>query len=153
MNSSRPYLVRALHEWIVDNQCTPHLLVISEYLGANLPAGFAQDGQIVLNVSPSAVRYLQMDNEAVSFEARFGGVPFQVYIPSAAILAIYAKENGQGMFFDPDIELEDELLDEESEQAVIEPSLTTAETPEEKPAAAATVKAPTKGRPHLTVVK
>lgn len=73
MNSSRPYLLRALYEWIVDNQCTPHLLVNSDYPQVRVPPGFASDGQIVLNVSPSAVRYLEMDNQAVSFEGRFGG--------------------------------------------------------------------------------
>lgn len=72
MNSSRPYLLRALYEWIVDNQCTPHLLVNSDYPQVRVPPGFASDGQIVLNVSPSAVRYLEMDNQAVSFEGRFG---------------------------------------------------------------------------------
>ena len=73
MNSSRPYLVRALYEWIVDNDCTPHMLVNSDYPKVQVPAGFASDGQIVLNVSPTAVRQLHMDNEAVSFEGRFGG--------------------------------------------------------------------------------
>ncbi|HUE92794.1 ClpXP protease specificity-enhancing factor [Pseudomonas sp.] len=111
MKSSRPYLVRALYEWIVDNDCTPHLLVNAEFAGVQVPAGFASDGQIVLNVSPSAVRHLHMDNDAVSFEGRFGGVPQSLYIPSAAVLAIYARENGQGMVFEVEASLaeEDEL--------------------------------------------
>ncbi len=100
MNSSRPYLVRALYEWIVDNDCTPHLLVNADFPGVQVPAGFASDGQIVLNVSPGAVRHLHMDNEAISFEGRFGGVAHSLYVPSAAVLAIYARENGQGMVFD-----------------------------------------------------
>ncbi|GLZ88985.1 stringent starvation protein B [Metapseudomonas resinovorans] len=100
MNSSRPYLVRALYEWIVDNDCTPHLLVNAEHTDVRVPPGYANDGQIVLNVSPSAVRHLHMDNEAVSFEGRFGGVAHSLYIPSAAVMAIYARENGQGMVFD-----------------------------------------------------
>ncbi|NWC11039.1 ClpXP protease specificity-enhancing factor [Pseudomonas agarici] len=100
MNSSRPYLVRALYEWIVDNDCTPHILVNSEYPSVQVPQGFASAGQIVLNVSPSAVRHLHMDNEAVSFEGRFGGVPHTLYVPIGAILGIYARENGQGMVFD-----------------------------------------------------
>ncbi|EKM96402.1 ClpXP protease specificity-enhancing factor [Stutzerimonas degradans] len=100
MNSSRPYLVRALYEWIVDNDCTPHLLVDAEYRGVQIPAGFANDGQIVLNVAPSAVRNLQMDNEAVSFEGRFGGVSHSLCIPAGAVMAIYARENGQGMVFE-----------------------------------------------------
>ncbi|MET1079166.1 MAG: ClpXP protease specificity-enhancing factor [Pseudomonas sp.] len=100
MKSSRPYLVRALYEWIVDNECTPHLLVNAEYPRVQVPQGFASDGQIVLNVSPSAVRHLHMDNDAVSFEGRFGGVAHSLYVPAAAVLAIYARENGQGMVFD-----------------------------------------------------
>ncbi|ARU89702.1 ClpXP protease specificity-enhancing factor [Pseudomonas sp. M30-35] len=109
MNSSRPYLVRALYEWIVDNDCTPHLLVNAEYPGVQVPSGFASDGQIVLNVSPSAVRHLHMDNEAVSFEGRFGGVAHTLYVPGPSILAVYARENGQGMVFD----LETPAVDEE----------------------------------------
>lgn len=107
MKSSRPYLVRALYEWIVDNDCTPHLLVNAEFNGVQVPAGFANDGQIVLNVSPTAVRHLHMDNEAVSFEGRFAGVPQSLYIPTAAVLAVYARENGQGMVF----EVESSMLD------------------------------------------
>lgn len=111
MNSSRPYLVRALYEWIVDNDCTPHMLVNAEYPSVQVPQGFANDGQIVLNVSPSAVRHLHMDNEAVSFEGRFGGVPHTLYVPVGAILGIYARENGQGMVFDlePSLEADEEI--------------------------------------------
>ena len=111
MNSSRPYLVRALYEWIVDNDCTPHMLVNSDYPKVQVPAGFASDGQIVLNVSPTAVRQLHMDNEAVSFEGRFGGVPHTLYVPIAAILGVYARENGQGMVFDLEepLEADDEV--------------------------------------------
>lgn len=100
MNSSRPYLLRALYEWIIDNDCTPHLLVNAEAPDVQVPSGYASDGQIVLNVSPSAVRHLHMDNRAVSFEGRFGGVAFSLYIPIEAVMAIYARENGQGMVFE-----------------------------------------------------
>lgn len=115
MNSSRPYLVRALYEWIVDNGCTPHILVNAEYPGVRVPPGYASDGQIVLNVSPTAVRHLQMDNEAVSFEGRFGGVAQSLYIPSQAVMAIYARENGQGMVFDlePPVPTDDEDLQDD----------------------------------------
>lgn len=117
MNSSRPYLVRALYEWIVDNDCTPHLLVSADFPGVQVPAGFASDGQIVLNVSPSAVRHLHMDNEAISFEGRFAGVPQSLYIPGPAVLAIYARENGQGMVFEVDsTALDAEEVDEQDEQ-------------------------------------
>ncbi|QXI29471.1 ClpXP protease specificity-enhancing factor [Pseudomonas vanderleydeniana] len=108
MNSSRPYLIRALYEWIVDNDCTPHVLVNSEAPSVQVPQGFASDGQIVLNISPSAVRHLHMDNEAVSFEGRFGGVAHTLYVPIGAILGIYARENGQGMVFDLESPMEDE---------------------------------------------
>jgi stringent starvation protein B len=111
MNSSRPYLVRALYDWIVDNDCTPHLLVNAEFPGVRVPAGYANDGQIVLNISPSAVRNLHMDNQAVSFEGRFGGAPHSLFVPAGAMLAIYARENGQGMVF----ELEPPIADEEAD--------------------------------------
>ncbi|WP_407292109.1 ClpXP protease specificity-enhancing factor [Stutzerimonas zhaodongensis] len=100
MTSSRPYLVRALYDWIVDNDCTPHLLVNVEHPGVQVPDGFASDGQIVLNVAPAAVRQLQMDNQSIRFEGRFGGVPHNLHVPSAAVMAIYARENGQGMVFE-----------------------------------------------------
>lgn len=99
LSPSRPYLVRALHQWILDNQCTPYLLVEAGIAGVSVPVDFVEDGQIVLNISPSAVRDLLIDNDGVSFSARFGGVPMAVFVPTVAILAIYARENGQGMMF------------------------------------------------------
>ncbi|MBD1553298.1 ClpXP protease specificity-enhancing factor [Pseudomonas typographi] len=114
MNSSRPYLVRALYEWIVDNDCTPHMLVNAEHKAVQIPQGYASDGQIVLNVSPTAVRHLHMDNEAVSFEGSFGGVAYSLYVPVGAIMGVYARENGQGMVFDLEPSLEgDEQQPEE----------------------------------------
>lgn len=100
MSSSRPYLVRALYEWILDNQCTPYLLVNAEYPGTVVPDSFVEGGQIVLNLSPSAIRHLEMDNDKISFDGRFGGRPQQVWLPAQAIMAIYARENGQGMVFE-----------------------------------------------------
>ena len=111
MNSSRPYLVRALYEWIVDNDCTPHMLVNAEFPKVQVPDGFASDGQIVLNISPSAVRHLHMDNEAVSFEGRFSGVAHSLFVPVGAILGIYARENGQGMVFELEPPVDDEEAD------------------------------------------
>ena len=101
LRSSRPYLVRALYEWIVDNNCTPYVLVDATREGVEVPRQFVKDGQIVLNISPTAVMSLQMQNECVFFDARFGGVPMQVMLPMQAILGVYARENGQGMMFDP----------------------------------------------------
>lgn len=104
MTSSRPYIIRALYEWIVDNKTTPYLLVDAHGQGVSVPQSFVnKDGQIVLNVSPSAVKDLQVRNESVSFNARFGGIPTDIYVPCASVLGIYARENGQGMIFEPEI--------------------------------------------------
>lgn len=100
MNSSRPYIIRALYEWILDNDCTPHILVHANAEGVEVPQQHVQKGQIVLNVDPTAVVDLLMDNEAISFNARFSGLPTDIYIPMHAIIGIVTKENGQGMMFD-----------------------------------------------------
>ncbi|WP_439105705.1 ClpXP protease specificity-enhancing factor [Congregibacter sp.] len=100
MNSSRPYLLRALYEWIVDNDCTPHVIVDATAPGVDVPQEYVKDGQIVLNLSPSAVIELQLADDCVSFNGRFGGKPTDVFMPMAAILGIYARENGQGMAFE-----------------------------------------------------
>jgi stringent starvation protein B len=100
LNSSRPYIIRAIYEWIVDNGCTPHLLVDVEIDGVEVPQAYVSDGQIVLNISPTAVVGLEMGNETVAFNGRFGGVATDITVPVRAILGIYARENGQGMVFD-----------------------------------------------------
>jgi stringent starvation protein B len=102
MNSSRPYLIRAIHEWILDNEMTPHLLVDMEGEGVDVPAQQGQNGKIVLNISPQAVEGLMLGNDAIGFRARFGGIATDVYVPVAAVLAVYAKENGRGMVFSED---------------------------------------------------
>jgi len=99
MTPSRPYLMRALKEWILDNDCTPYVLVDAGLPGVQVPQDYVNNGQIVLNISPSAIRSLLINQEGLSFNARFGGVPMDIYVPLIAILAIYAKENGQGMVF------------------------------------------------------
>jgi len=99
MTPSRPYLLRAIHEWIIDNDLTPHILVDASVPGAVVPMQYVEDGKIVFNVAPRAVNTLQMRNDAVEFEARFGGNPMHVYIPIGAVLAVYARENGKGMIF------------------------------------------------------
>ena len=137
MNSSRPYLVRALYEWIVDNDCTPHMLVNSEFPAVQVPEGFSSDGQIVLNVSPSAVRSLHMDNNVVKFEGRFGGVPHTLFVPIGAILGIYARENGQGMVF----EVESSLAEDEEPEGPDDQG-----PPDDEPPRPS-------GRPSLKVVK
>ncbi len=99
MTPSRPYLMKALNEWILDNNCTPYVLVEAGLPGVQVPEDYVSNGQIVLNISPGAVKDLHIDQGGMSFNARFGGVPMAVKVPVVAILAIYAKENGQGMVF------------------------------------------------------
>jgi len=100
MTSHRPYLVRALYEWILDNNCTPYILVNAHESGVEVPQNFVKDGQIVLNISPVAVQGLLVANEGLEFHGRFGGIPMRVFVPIVAIMGIYAKENGQGMIFE-----------------------------------------------------
>lgn len=100
MKSSRPYLLRALYEWIVDNDCTPHVIVDATAPGVEVPEQYVKDGQIVLNLSPSAVIELHLGDDCVSFNGRFGGKPTDVFMPMASIRGIYARENGQGMAFE-----------------------------------------------------
>lgn len=105
MNSSRPYLIRGLYEWIVDNNCTPYMLVDATVEQTVVPAEYVENGKIVLNVGPSAVRNLQLGNERVSFNARFGGQSREIHFPVQAVLAVYARENGKGMMFPGDDDL------------------------------------------------
>ncbi|WP_460313353.1 ClpXP protease specificity-enhancing factor [Aliiglaciecola aliphaticivorans] len=135
MTSNQPYLLRAFYEWIVDNDLTPYLVVDATFDGTNVPQEHVRDGQIVLNVSPSACVKLNIGDADVSFEARFGGVPRQLVVPTHAVLAIYAKENGAGTVFTP----EENLTDGDKEGAAAKPK--------------ATPKPERKGPPNLTVVK
>lgn len=99
LTSSQPYLLRAIYEWIVDNDLTPYILVDAGHADVQVPRQFVENGKIVLNIAPRAVNNLQLNNEQVLFDARFSGQPMQVMLPITAVLAIYAKENGQGMVF------------------------------------------------------
>lgn len=102
MTSSRPYIVRALYEWILDNDCTPYILVNALAENVQVPQQYVKNGQIVLNVSPVAVVDLSLTNDAMQFNGRFGGKPMDVYVPMDAVMGIYSRENGQGMIFDFD---------------------------------------------------
>ncbi len=133
MTSTRPYLIRALYEWIEDNGLTPHILVDAEAPGVEVPRQHVHEGRIVLNINPAAVRDLRLGNDWIEFSARFGGVARVLQIPVAAVLAIYARENGQGMAFG------------EEEKGDDEPSPPTAPQPD-KPAARAR-------KPVLKIVK
>ncbi len=130
MISTRPYLIRAFYEWIVDNGCTPHIVVNAELPQVEVPEAFVESGQIVLNISMPAVKNLTLNNEAVSFQARFGGVAHDIFVPVIAVMAIYARENGRGMVFS-----------EEEEDTEAPPPKQSSSGKDSK------------GKPHLTVVK
>jgi len=102
MTSHRPYMIRALNEWILENDCTPYILVNAYANDVQVPQNYVKDGQIILNISPVAVQGLVISNDGIEFNGRFGGIPTRVYVPTQAVLGIYAKENGQGMIFDTD---------------------------------------------------
>ncbi len=107
--STKPYMLRAMHEWCVDNNLTPHLMVAVNSQ-TRVPMAYVKDGEIVLNINYTATKDLHMDNDSVVFSARFGGVSQNIYVPMNAVKGIFARENGQGMFF----ELEDAIeLDED----------------------------------------
>ncbi|MDF9433480.1 MULTISPECIES: ClpXP protease specificity-enhancing factor [Chromohalobacter] len=160
MLSSRPYLARALYEWLLDNEQTPYIVVDAEQDGVSVPRQYVQNGQIVLNIAPSAVRDLYIENAAVTFGARFSGQPMQVIVPMEALIALYARENGVGMVFghEPVMpEAENESTGEEAqEQEGSRPTLESVEAPSEEDADSGDQddEAPrTKGRPSLRVVK
>ena len=98
---TRPYMVRALYEWIEDNALTPYLMVDATADNVQIPTEHVQDGRIVLNIASRATGNMIMGNEYINFSARFGGVSQEIWVPITAVLGIYAKENQQGMFFDP----------------------------------------------------
>ena len=129
MTHLKPYLIRAIYEWILDNEFTPHLLVDANHLDAMVPEQFVQDGQIVLNVRPAAIDALSLGNEAIEFNTRFNGKSTYIYVPIGAVMAIYAKENGKGMVF----EVEESENDEPPPPAVEVP--------------------PKKAKPNLRVLK
>jgi stringent starvation protein B len=120
LSPTRPYLARAIYEWICDNNLTPYLLVDATQPNTMVPEQFIQDGQIVLNIVPHAVHQLHMSNDTITFSARFGGVSRDIYVPLYAVLGIYARENGQGLFFDPNeyenVQIQQDDLKSEPEQ-------------------------------------
>lgn len=107
MTSSRPYLLRAMYEWLLDNSQTPYLMVNAASSGVVVPEKFVENGKIVLNVETTAVGNFRMGNDAVEFDARFKGQPFHVYLPMPAVMAIYSFENGRGMVFNEDDQSDD----------------------------------------------
>ncbi|WP_449467216.1 ClpXP protease specificity-enhancing factor [Stenotrophomonas humi] len=137
MNSHRPYLLRALVEWINDNGMTPHLMVDAGVPGVQVPPTAIKEERVVLNIAERAVMRLHIDNDAVSFTARFSGTSFQVHVPIAAVLAVYARETGQGMALPDDIPGAELAADDD-----LPPDTTPPDAPP-----------PAGKRPHLRVVK
>lgn len=101
LSPTRPYMVRALYQWIEDNDLTPYLMVDASAKDVQVPTQYVQDGRIVLNIASRATGNMVMENDFVHFSARFGGVSQEIWVPLRAVMGIYAKENSQGMFFDP----------------------------------------------------
>jgi len=132
MTPSKPYLIRGLYQWLLDNQVTPYILADTSSDQMMIPPGIATDGKVVLNLSPSAIQNLEMTNEHISFSARFNGIAQDIYCPMDSILAIYARENGEGMMFNSESDQSHETDD---------------------PAANATAKSKKPKRPGLKVVK
>jgi len=142
MSSNRPYLLRAIYDWISDNNLTPYVLVDAGFAGVRVPPQVVKNGQVVLNLAMRAVANLDLGNEWISFQARFSGVSQTIQIPVQAVLALYAQENGQGMMFPADEEGGD----------MPPPSAPEPDDTPPKPAADDGDK-PKRGAPHLRVVK
>ena len=115
LTSQRPYLLRAIYEWIVDNGMTPHVLVDATLPGVRVPRHAVQDGRIVLNIADRAVGHLRMDNDSLTFSARFGGVSQNVVVPMYAVVALYTRETGQGIRM-PEEDPPDLEADEDEDQ-------------------------------------
>ncbi|MCG6656441.1 ClpXP protease specificity-enhancing factor [Halomonas campisalis] len=159
MLSSRPYIARGLYEWLLDNEQTPYIVVDAEQAGVRVPRQFVQNGQIVLNVGPTAVRDLHIENDAITFHARFGGQPMQVVVPMPALVALYARENGVGMVFGHEPVMPAPAAQEPEEEVSSErPGLASVERDSAEDAPGEEGEAgdeapPTKGRPSLRVIK
>lgn len=153
MTSSRSYIINALYCWIVDNECTPHLLINTRYPGVNVPSQFHADDQVILNLAPLAIRDLEISLEAVAFTARFSSKAFNVYLPIPAVLAIYTKESGKGMVF------EDEEVDDKRVEFPSLASIKGMNDSKKKnddadgPSGSDNTPPPKKGRPSLKIIK
>ena len=154
MTPTRPYFLRAVYDWIVDNDCTPYVVVNTEAPSVEVPLQYVENGQITLNLSPTAVVDLFMDNHLVQFSAKFGGVSHNISVPINAVLGIYAKENGQGMTF-PSLE---DIIDEDSSATISVKNIPLKDIPAKKRSVTSvdsTPEPPKKpnGKPSLKVVK
>lgn len=121
MTSNRPYLMRAIYEWILDNDMTPHVLIDATMQDVDVPQHYVEDGRIILNISPSAVQQFAIDDNCLVFNARFGGRPSSIYAPIDSIRAIYAAENSEGMMFEALPQAATEVADENDSEPDPEP--------------------------------
>jgi stringent starvation protein B len=117
MTSNKPYLIRALNEWILDNKFAPFLLVDANVEGVEVPQQHIRDGKIILNIAPGAVEEIAFEDKWIHFSARFSGQAFRINIPINAVLAIYAKENGRGMMFAGDESLAENNTEGEGKES------------------------------------
>ncbi|KDM92754.1 ClpXP protease specificity-enhancing factor [Photobacterium galatheae] len=154
MTPRRPYLVRAFYDWLVDNDLTPHLVVDATLPGVQVPQEFVSNGQIVLNLAPRAVGNLELGDEAIRFNARFGGRPQVVAVPLAAVMALYARENGAGTMFEPEPAYELSSSESDIAEVVAEEEPFLAVTSDDSGHDASEDDTPPpRGRPSLRVVK
>lgn len=150
MTPTRPYLVRAIYDWIIDNRCTPYLLLDAAVAGVRVPRQAIKDGRVLLNVAPHAVDRLELGLDEIRFNARFSGVSQSIVAPTAAVLAIYAQENGQGMMFPAEDQGEDAAQAQEGEHA----EATAGDAPGSQDIGAPPpAPAPDRPRPALRIVK
>ena len=139
MTSSKPYLIRAIYDWLIDNELTPYIVVDAKEKAVQVPEEHVDNGRIILNVSPKACRGLHLENDRIVFSARFSGEVKQLFIPPSAVQAIYSKENGRGMVFSD----EDEIGGDEPPQS----------TPASSVASSTSPNSTSTGKPKLTIIK
>ena len=160
MKSKRPYLTRAYYDWIVDNNFTPCLLVDTRMVDVRLPESFLSEDQVVLNVAPEAIREFEISDKAISFLAQFSGITSSVFVPLVAVLAVYAYENGQGIFFEHEEELTISSDDGKGASkrkaelhSVAVTDTNTSESAPKKEAETGKSNKKRKGRPSLKIIK
>ena len=147
LTSNKPYLLRAIYEWALDNDATPHVLISTIDSRVDVPRQFVEDGKIILNISPSAANNMLIDNDGISFSARFGGKPFTIYSPIGSVLALYASETGEGMSF------EEEAFDDTPPDGPDDQPPSPKSVPDSNVSSLKQASNKTKKRPTLKVVK
>lgn len=144
----RPYLLRAYYDWLLDNSYTPYLVVDATYYGVDVPQEYVKDGQIVLNLAPGAVGNLALGNETVEFSARFQGIPRNLYIPMGAVIAIYAREDGDGVMFEPE-----SIYNELDKSQAIPVKSAVEKTQDSSKSVSQKVSSSSKSSSHLRIIK